>query len=91
MTIQGSPEVRQQEEGALGKHRQQLSLWFPQEGMDKAQFVGVGLATVSNFSRVWGGDCPDLLERLGQGNSNLECKNPTEAYEGGGWGSRALV
>lgn len=33
---------------------QKLLLWFPQEGMGEAGEVGLGLANLNNFSRLWG-------------------------------------
>lgn len=79
-TLKGhsGPVSRQREVQETG---QAHFLWFPQEEKGEAEQAGLGLANVSNFSRLWDkGAAPSCLvpglEAMGWVHSGLQCENP---------------
>lgn len=84
-TLKGhsGPVSRQREVQETGQAR---VLWFPQEEKGEAEQAGLGLANVSNFSRLWDkGAAPSRLvpglEAMGWVHSALQCENPIREVE----------
>ena len=50
----GKHRVGQEAEGARKKCAHGSLLWFPREGRSEAGEAGFGLASLKNFSRLWG-------------------------------------
>lgn len=82
----GKHQDSQEAEG-LGVLWTETLLWFPQDRQTSEGGAGIGLASVNNFSGLWGQGAvrsslapdPELIRAR---KSNLECK----ADKAGGWG-----